>query len=99
MESITTAELTTEMLDAVRPGEIFLTGEIVDSPLGMNMAGTGKQLRWVAVMGTVGDWAVYCQYSDKSPDWVKSHGDKVRDKENIRRVVSCDDAAFARYRH
>jgi len=45
--------LTLEDLKNLEPNTIFAKGIIVDSPEGINMARSGKMLRWVAVRGSV----------------------------------------------
>lgn len=91
--------LTTDILDRLPKHEIFATGIIADNEHGINKLGSGKMLRWVAVTGEIGDWAIYCHYDNFSPNHIKNLGDKVFSPVSIRRVVKCDDAAFARYRY
>ena len=91
--------LTLEELNQLPPGTIFASGVANDSEDGLFMAGTGSELRWVAVRGDTHDWAIYCQFADKSAEWIKSHGDKVHMKEHIKKLVPCDDEAFKMYRH
>lgn len=91
-------ELTVKQLEEMEPG-IFLNGEIIDSSEGINMSNSGRMLRWVAVRGYIADWAIYCHWADKNWDWVKARGDKVYDEKNIRKLVSCTDEAFKKYRY
>jgi hypothetical protein len=63
------------------------------------MTGSGRQLRWVAVRGGAPDWKIYCHWIEKSKEEVASNGDKVCDKETIRRLVPCTDEAFKMYRY
>ena len=78
---------------------IFAKGEIIDSPDGINMMNSGKQLKWVAVRGYIHDWAIYCHLADCSYKYIRDFGDKVHSKETIRKIVPCDDEAFKMYRH
>lgn len=90
--------LTPELLDRLPAQEIFATGILLDNEYGINMTGSGKPLRWVAVTGAIGDWAIYCYWSWFSPTSVKTDGDKVFARRYIENCILVDDAAFARYR-
>ena len=65
--------LTVEVLDFLEPIQIFATGQTVDSPEGVNMSNSGKQLRWVAVRGTINDWTIYIHFAQYSIDFVKQY--------------------------
>ena len=91
--------LTLKKLKEMQPNTIFLKGEIIDSPDGINITNSGKQLRWVASRGEIYDWSIYCHFADKDYDWIRDMGDKVIGKENIKRLVSCDDEAFEMYNY
>lgn len=91
--------LTLQELKDMEPDTIFATGTIVDSPDGINLANTGKTLRWVACRGGIHDWAIYAQAESWSADEVKRLGDKVGSEANIKKLVPCDDEAFAMYRY
>ena len=92
--------LTLKKLKEMKQG-IFAKGETVDSPEGANMANTGKTIKWVAVRGYIHDWAIYTD-NPYSPQFdyegVASLGDKVHDREVVKRLVPCDDEALAFYR-
>jgi len=90
---------TLEELHLLPPNEIFATGTILDNENGLFMTGSNKELRWVAVTGAIGDWAVYCHFVENSVEWIKNQGDKVYNERNIRRCVPCTDEAFAYYRY
>ena len=91
-------KLTPEDIKNMKPG-IFAEGIALDNQYGINMFRTGKQLRWVAVRGGAPDWKIYCHYIEKSKEEVTSNGDKVCDKETIRKLVPCTDEAFKMYRY
>ena len=55
------------------PRGIFAQGTFIDSPEGVNIANTKKEVRWVAVRGDIHDWAVYAQ----NPYYVESDDPKV----------------------
>lgn len=94
--------LTLSKLKEMKPDTIFDQGIITDNPEGINMANTGKEIKWVAVRGGIHDWAIYCD-NPYSPQYdfqgVKDMGDKVHSGANIRKLVECDDEAFKMYRH
>ena len=80
-------------------GKVFAKGEIIDSPEGLHMARTGRMLKWVAVKGYVNDWSVYAHFADNDWDFIKNSGDKVTGKENIQKVVPCEQDVFECYRY
>jgi len=91
--------LTIEKLKAMKPETIFAQGTSNDSPDGLFMANTNRQLRWVAVRGDIHDWTIYCHFAEKDWEWIKRQGDKVGMESNIKLLVPCDDEAFAMYRY
>jgi hypothetical protein len=90
--------LTKEMLKILRPNTVFATGILPDSPEGINMTRSGKDLRWVAVSGTFEDWTIYCHWAAYPEEYIARHGDKIYDKTHIKRCVPCDDEAYKKYR-
>ena len=91
-------KLTIKKLKEMKPSTIFAKGTTVDSPDGINMMNSGKQLWWVAVRGGIHDWAIYCSVNP-DPEWIKQMGDKVHSEESIKKLVQCDDKSFRMYRH
>lgn len=91
--------LTLEALKAMEPETIFASGTTIDGPEGLNMARTGKLLRWVAIRGGIHDWAIYAHFADLPAEEVARIGDKVSTESHIKRLVPCDDAAFEMYRY
>jgi len=93
--------LTLKEFEKLRPGEIFAHGLTSDSPQGINLTGSGETLLWVARKGAVNDFAVYAlpvELAEWSAGKAAAHGDKVHDRETIRRLLNCDDDVLARYR-
>ncbi len=90
---------TLEMLNAVPKHTIFATGVLPDTADGLFMANTGKELRFVAVSGEIGDFCIYCHFADKDVEWIRHNGDKVCVERHIKRCVPMDDEVFARYRY
>jgi len=91
--------LTLDQLKAMPPNTIFATGTAFDDSEGLFMAGTNKELRWVAELGGIHDWTIYAHFSEHDEEWVKRHGDKIHSEQHIKKLVPCDDAAFAMYRY
>jgi len=91
--------LTLQMLKDIKPNTIFATGIAKDEAGGLHMANTGRELRWIATRGGIHDWAIYCHFSDRTEEWIKSYGDKVNSAEHIKRLVPCDNEAFEMYRY
>ena len=91
--------LTVEKLKEIPKHSIFATGTAMDNALGLFMANTGRELRWVAVAGEIGDWCIYCHFAEWSIESIKRNGDKVCSERNIKMCVPCDDESFKRYRY
>jgi hypothetical protein len=90
--------LTVEKLKDMQPHTIFAEGVTIDNYTGINMSNSNKVLRWVAVRGGIHDWAIYIGWEDMLGEEVAATGDKVCSKDNIRKLVPCDDEAFKMYR-
>ena len=88
-----------EDLKNMEPKAIIAKGEALDSPIGINMTNSGKMLRWIAVRGVIHDWCIYCYFANKSYEWIRGFGDKVRTEETIKRLVPCSIEAFEKYRY
>lgn len=91
--------LTIEKLKAMEPFTIFASGTIEDNPDGLHMTGSGKLLVWVAKRGQIHDWCIYTHWAENGKAYAASNGDKVYSTEHIKKLVPCDDEAFAMYRH
>ena len=91
--------LTLQKLKEMKPHEVIATGLTIDNYTGINMSNSDKILRWVAKRGGIYDWAIYIHFATHDVAYVMRQGDKVCDKENIRKLVSCDDEAFKMYRY
>lgn len=92
-------KLTLQELKDMESDSIFATGVVQDSPEGINMTNSGRDLRWVACRGGIHDWAIYIQDASWPPQQVKQTGDKVTSEHNIKKLVPCDDEAFGMYRY
>jgi len=79
-------------------GEMFATGRSVDSPEGLHMARTNRELIWVAKKGHANDWCVYVHFAEHGVQGVLSYGDKIYDKGNIDKLFVVTDEVWARYR-
>lgn len=90
--------LTLQKLKDMPEHKMFATGTIVDSPKGINMTNSGKILRWVACRGIIHDWAIYMHQEDKDVAWIHNNGDKVYNRENVKKLVPCDKEALEMYR-
>ena len=84
------------------PGTTFAVGVAKDEPGSLNMARTGKKIKWVAKRGEgMHDWAIYCYFNEPvevTMGYVTSWGDKVFSEEHIKMLVPCDDEAYSLYR-
>ncbi len=91
--------LTLQQLKDMPDHTVFGVGTAWDSPSGINMTNSGKELKWVAKRGQIHDWAIYIGWATQSTEDIKAHGDKVTSKENIKKLVPCDDEALEMYRY
>jgi predicted heme/steroid binding protein len=91
--------LTLQKLKDMRPFKIFASGTVIDNSNGVNMSGSDKLLRWVACRGSTYDWSIYIHWAEYSNEIVHDMGDKVTDKNNIKKLVPCDNEAFEAYRY
>jgi hypothetical protein len=81
-------------------GTVFAKGEIENSPKGIYMTNNHEErmLRWIAKKGYANDWVIYCHWADSSWSYIEQSGDKVTNEANIKKLISCDDETFKRYR-
>ncbi len=91
--------LTLKQLKDMPDHTVFAHGVTTDDAAGINMANTGQQLRWVAKRGQIHDWAIYIHFAYNDEKFVREQGDKVTSEANIKKLVPCDDEAFAMYRY
>tara|TARA_B100001142_G_scaffold326829_1_gene383112 strand:- start:4920 stop:5246 length:327 start_codon:yes stop_codon:yes gene_type:complete len=93
---------------------IFGSGVFVDSHLSGFLDGLptihaqntgGERMSWVAVKGMIHDWAIYYYYEKNellntlTPlTYVRNHGVKLHDYENIKKLVPCSDDVLECYR-
>lgn len=94
--------LTKTKLLKMNRGDIFASGFTVNSPEGVYMSDNflGAKLKWVAVKGFGNDWAIYVSMNTLESDEITAkRGDKVHDKDNIRKLVKCTDEVLKLYRH
>ena len=90
--------LTYEKFREFSPGMVFAKGILPDDHTGLNMTGSGKMLKWIAVKGWAQDWCIYTHWADYDYDYVKDSGDKVLSESNIYNAVPCDEDTLNCYR-
>ena len=92
--------LTVADLEKMEPGTIFAEGIVENSPEGIYMTDDdlGRKLYWLAKRGNIPDWCIYIHWADYGRAFVEQEGDKVSSKDNIQKLVPCDDAAYKAYR-
>lgn len=92
--------LTLEKLKEIPPLTIIATGEIENSPEGIYMTNSdiGRKLRWVAKRGEIHDWTIYIHWADYGLLYALTNGDKIIRPDHIKKLVPCNDEAFAWYR-
>jgi hypothetical protein len=90
--------LTLQQLKDMEPDTVFDTGLTTDDAKGINMTGSGQQLRWIATRGGIHDWAIYTHLAERDSSWIKKFGDKVHNRKTVKKLVPCDDEALGMYR-
>jgi len=85
--------LTIGELKEMKPFEMFACGELYEP-----MLWAKGNIRWVAVRGSIYDWAIYYHLPTYSYPFICKSGDKCVTKEVIRKLVHCDDESFELYR-
>jgi len=91
--------ITDKQFENIKDGAVFAMGETTDDQYGLNMTGSSKNLKWVAVKGWANDWCVYTHWAENNWEFIAEQGDKVMDKLNIRRVLDISDQLMWRYRY
>jgi len=91
--------ITEEVFDTIGANQEFATGYTIDSPEGANMSNSGRVLRWVAVKGYGNDFAVYIGLATQPDFYIRNNGDKVNDIHNLKKLLSCSDEVWKKYRH
>jgi len=89
--------ITDEMFKKAEHNTIFATGYAEDTAEELNLWQEGLLYRWVAVKGTVDDWAVYCDYTCRTDEFIKHLGNKVPEA-SVRNIIRVSDELFERYR-
>lgn len=87
----------------IEPGTMFAQGIALNQPGGLYMESAphlqGKELQWVAKKGYgYDDWSIYCHWAEHGLQYVLDHGDKVTSRENILKLVPCDEEMLSHYR-
>lgn len=93
--------LTAEDLRKMPDDQIFAAGITTNDRNGIYVTNDhfGEKLGWVAKRGTGdGDWAIYYHWAHHSVGTICRQGDKVRDPQNIKNLVPCDEDALELYR-
>ena len=96
---IESRSLTASFIDSLPEETVLREGIDWDDSRGLNMTGYGTLLRWIAITGCAGDWAMYCLRDDAGVDSHKiaAEGAKVP-KALALRVLPCHPSAADRYR-
>lgn len=96
--------LTLQKLQTMHQDTEIANGVTSNDPDGVFMTNNdlGRKLIWVAKRGgapaAYPDWAIYIHWESNGIDFVRKHGDKVTDKNNIQKLVPCDEQALKCYR-
>ena len=118
--------LTVEKLKEMKPDTIFAYGiGLIEHPWfneatpvseggSLEEDGRSTKVKWVAIRGNIGDWAIYHSldanfvkadyldgtiHLDVPNERIAKAGTKLRDKNKIKEFVPCTDEAFSKYRY
>lgn len=94
--------LTVEDLKEMDPGLVFARGSYYKTG---NVSEECKWVNWLAIRGTIHDWAIYSECSNHAftndSEWehLKRLGDKVHSMQEVERLVPSTPEAREWYRH
>lgn len=91
--------LTMNMLNCIPPLTIIATGLIIDSPEGINIANTKKELRWVLKLGGFKDWVIYIGPAINTIEEIERNGDKIGSPYNLAKLIDFSPEVEQRYRY
>lgn len=93
--------LTLEQLNTLPPQTVFAKGITTNDPEGIYMTDyrKGDTLLWMAIRGAIHDWCIYIYWEELGEEFCLCNGDKVSSKDNIKKLVPCDEKAFSKYRY
>lgn len=102
--------LTLEQLKAMPPGTCFAEGITTNDPQGyfVTREHPSRKMYWIAKRGEIPDWTIYCGWAEYQPgdspfapigkEMILRTGDKVTNRDVIRKLVPANEDAFKMYR-
>ncbi len=93
-------KITEEMLKG-NGNKVLGTGVTTDEEINYYGWGNRKRnLKIIAVKGTINNWAIYVEFMEKPQSYkeIKNYGNKIHNKEVIKKLVDCSDEVLERYR-
>ena len=93
-------EMNLEEFSSKKDGIVLKHGKCKNSPddIFMERIRIGDSLTWVAKKGYGNDWTIYIYWSEKSIGWILDNGEKLVNKEYIKKLFPCDDEVLKLYR-
>jgi hypothetical protein len=90
-----------EHFNKIEDGNIIMVGQIENSPdkIYMTDMNIGKMLLWVAKKGFGNDWTIYTHWAENGINNVLTNGDKIINKEYIKKLTNCTDEILNLYRY
>lgn len=92
--------LTYRELQTIKPNSIFRSGA---NKFGRKwieaFPDSSPFFNWVAVRGTIDDWAIYYGSITQADAYIAKYGTKIHGNGAIKWLVPCTNKAFKRYRH
>jgi len=92
--------LTLKKLKDSQPDSIIASGKVINSHEGVYITNNrlGHTMKWFAVRGVIHDWCIYIHWASNTDEFVLSSGDKVSNRDTIKKLVPCDNEALKMYR-
>lgn len=93
--------LTLQQLKDMPVGYIFAKGMALDAEGVVNVANTGSMIKWIAVRGTIHDWAIYTDNPHQPLadfEQLRTMGEKLKNLKYVQMCVPCEKEALEMYR-
>ena len=86
----------------INDGKTFAQGEFENSNENggflLTVANKGRMIRWIAKKGFENNWCIYYHWADVQCLDVRRHARKIKKKDQIQKLVGCDDQVYSKYR-
>lgn len=91
--------LTKKVIGEAEPHSIIKEGVTTDDEHGLNMTGSGENLRYIIFRGGIADWCIYTHRTEFPASYIQAHGNKPHSRDFIENIVSFNEEVWEMYRH